>query len=144
MHHNEWSHKSKGTDHGTSAWSVSKGMMKLPQDTCINHGPNTINTMPKNYIIWKMIQLSLSCHLFSEIEPSNFIKVLEYFKHGAALRESYKYWHNCSQISYVSNNMTCQVALVLNQSYRKNYWHSSKSHIWVITAQLKFRSLKLR
>lgn len=96
MHHNGWSHKSKGTDHGTAAWSVSKGMVELPQDTCINHGPNTINTMPTNYIIWKMIQLSLSYHLFAEIEPSSSIKVLEYFIQGAALREFYKYWHNCS------------------------------------------------
>jgi len=99
MHHNGWSHTSEGTDHGTAAWSVSNGMMELPQDTCINRGPNTINTMPTNYIIWKMIQLSLSYHPFTEIEPSNSIKVLKYFKQGVALREFYKYRHTFSQIS---------------------------------------------
>jgi hypothetical protein len=110
MHHDGWSHKSKGTDHETAAWSVSTGMTELPQDTCINYGPNTTNTMPTNYIIWKMIQLSLSYHLFAEIEPSNPIKVLDYFKQGAALREFYIYWHNCSQISYMPHNMTCTLS----------------------------------
>jgi hypothetical protein len=57
------------------------------QDTYINLGPNTINTMPTNYIIWKMIQLYFSYHTFAEIEPSNSIKVFEYFKQGAAVGE---------------------------------------------------------
>jgi hypothetical protein len=109
-HHNGWSHKSKATDHGTAAWSVSKGMMELPQDISINRGPNTINAMPTNYIIWKTIQLSLSYHPFAETEPCNSTKVLEYFNQGAALGEFYKYWHNCSQISYMSYNMTCKLS----------------------------------
>ena len=34
-----------------------------------------------------MIQLYFSYHTFAEIEPSNSIKVFEYFKQGAAVGE---------------------------------------------------------
>jgi hypothetical protein len=66
--------------------------------------------MPTNYIIWKMIQLSLSYHPFAEIEPSNYTKVFEYFKQGAALREFYKQPIYYSQIPYMPYAMTLMLS----------------------------------
>jgi hypothetical protein len=55
------------------------GMKAQTDYTCINLGPNNINTMPTNYIIWKMIQLFLTYHPFAGIK-TNSIKVFGYFK----------------------------------------------------------------
>lgn len=44
----------KGLSPKAAAFSVSKDMTTQPD--YINCGPNNINTMPTNYIVWKMIQ----------------------------------------------------------------------------------------